>query len=375
MSDLIIKNAKLINDTIIDIAIHAGKIVAVGSLEPNAKTVIDLAGKHYVSAGWIDSHTHCFANSPIYYDEPDYIGVKAGVTAVVDAGSVGGLDIDEFYQLAKQAKTNVYSFLNISKIGLIRQNELADMNDIDKSLVEKKINAYPDFIIGLKVRMSRSCVGENGINPLLEAKELQKRCHLPLMVHIGNNPPELDDIADQLDKGDIITHCFNGKPNKIFDANNQLKDSVKRAIARGVILDIGHGGESFSFKVAKRAKALDIYPNTISTDIYSKNRLQGPVYNLANVMTKFLALDYSKQRIIDSVTKNAAEVLNLKNKGHIAVGYDADLTIFDIQPTNLKLTDAEGEVREVQQRFVALGCVISGELQITEEGINNGFKC
>lgn len=373
MYDLIIKNARLIDDTITDLAIEKGKIAVIGTVNETAKKIIDLKAQYYVSAGWIDSHTHCFARSPIYYDEPDCIGVKSGVTTVVDAGSVGANDIDEFYHLAKQAQTHVFSFLNISKIGLIRQNELADMNDIDIALFDQALQKYPQFIIGIKVRMSRSCVGDNGIKPLIQAKEMQKKNGLPLMIHVGNNPPNLDDIADILTKGDIITHCFNGKPNKIFDQNNQLKDSIKRAIKRGVILDIGHGGESFSFAVAEKAKDLNIYPNTISSDIYSKNRIHGPVFSLANIMTKFICMGYSKQRIIDSVTTNAATILHLAHKGRLAVGYDADITIFKFKQEKIALSDAEGEVREANEQFVPLACIVAGQLEITEEGIKDGI--
>lgn len=373
MYDLIIKNARLIDDTITDLAIEKGKIAVIGTVNETAKKIIDLKAQYYVSAGWIDSHTHCFARSPIYYDEPDCIGVKSGVTTVVDAGSVGANDIDEFYHLAKQAQTHVFSFLNISKIGLIRQNELADMNDIDIALFDQALQKYPQFIIGIKVRMSRSCVGDNGIKPLIQAKEMQKKSGLPLMIHVGNNPPNLDDIADILTKGDIITHCFNGKPNKIFDQNNQLKDSIKRAIKRGVILDIGHGGESFSFAVAEKAKDLNIYPNTISSDIYSKNRIHGPVFSLANIMTKFICMGYSKQRIIDSVTTNAATILHLAHKGRLAVGYDADITIFKFKQEKIALSDAEGEVREANEQFVPLACIVAGQLEMTEEGIKDGI--
>lgn len=373
MYDLIIKNTRLIDDTITDLAIEKGKIAVIGTVNETAKKIIDLKAQYYVSAGWIDSHTHCFARSPIYYDEPDCIGVKSGVTTVVDAGSVGANDIDEFYHLAKQAQTHVFSFLNISKIGLIRQNELADMNDIDIALFDQALQKYPQFIIGIKVRMSRSCVGNNGIKPLIQAKEMQKKSGLPLMIHVGNNPPNLDDIADILTKGDIITHCFNGKPNNIFDQNNQLKDSIKRAIKRGVILDIGHGGESFSFAVAEKAKDLNIYPNTISSDIYSKNRIHGPVFSLANIMTKFICMGYSKQRIIDSVTTNAATILHLAHKGRLAVGYDADITIFKFKQEKIALSDAEGEVREANEQFVPLACIVAGQLEITEEGIKDGI--
>lgn len=375
MYDLIIKKAKLINDSVTDIAINHGKIVEIGKdITAPSEQVLDLKSQHYISTGWIDSHTHCFARSPIYHDEPDLIGVKAGVTTVVDAGSVGALDIDEFYDLAMQAKTHVYSFLNISKIGLIRQNELADMQDVDVALFDKSLAKYPHFIIGIKVRMSRSVVGDNGILPLIKAKEMQKKTGLPLMIHVGNNPPELDEIADLLTKGDIITHCFNGKPNQIFDKQNNLRDSIKRAIERGVILDIGHGGESFSFAVAERAKCLDVYPNTISSDIYSKNRLQGPVFSLANVMSKFICLGYSKTRIIDSVTKNAAQILHLKNKGEIAIGYDADLTIFDVRKQTVLFTDSEGDVRECHEQFVPLASIVNNIIEIIQEGSENELR-
>ena len=375
MYDLIIKNAKLINDSVTDIAINHGKIVEIGKdITAPSEQVLDLKSQHYISAGWIDSHTHCFARSPIYHDEPDLIGVKAGVTTVVDAGSVGALDIDEFYDLAMQAKTHVYSFLNISKIGLIRQNELADMQDVDVALFDKSLAKYPHFIIGIKVRMSRSVVGDNGILPLIKAKEMQKKTGLPLMIHVGNNPPELDEIADLLTKGDIITHCFNGKPNQILNKQNNLRDSIKRAIERGVILDIGHGGESFSFAVAERAKCLDVYPNTISSDIYSKNRLQGPVFSLANVMSKLICLGYSKTRIIDSVTKNAAQILHLKNKGEIAIGYDADLTIFDVRKQTVLFTDSEGDVRECHEQFVPLASIVNNIIEIIQEGSENELR-
>ncbi|MDF7667787.1 amidohydrolase/deacetylase family metallohydrolase [Orbaceae bacterium ESL0727] len=373
--DLVIKNGRLIDDTIVDITINQGKIVAIApSLSHSAKQQLDLRGRHYVTAGWIDAHTHCFAHSPIYHDDPDLIGAQLGVTTVVDAGSTGAIDIDQFYALSQQAITHVYAFLNISKIGLIRQNELSDMQNIDPLLCQTAIAKYPHFIIGLKVRLSRSVVGDNDIQPLLKAKEIQKNTGLPIMVHIGNNPPDLDDIADLLRDGDIITHCFNGKPNKILDMSGNVRRSIENAIKRGVIMDIGHGGESFSFTVAERAKSLAVYPNTISSDIYSKNRLQGPVYSLAQVMTKFLCLDYSLKRIIDSVTQNPAHILRLPNKGQLQVGYDADLTIFDLKQEKITLSDAEGNTRQSSQQFMPLASIIVGQLVITSEGYQHDFS-
>lgn len=147
----------------------------------------------------------------------------------------------------------MFAFLNISRIGLLRQNELAELTDIDKHEAGRAIANHPGFIIGIKARMSSSVVGKNGTRPLVLVKEIQRENRqLPLMVHIGNNPPNLDEIADLLTRGDIITHCYNGKPNRILTPSGTLRESIQRALRRGVLLDVGHGTASFSFEVARR---------------------------------------------------------------------------------------------------------------------------
>lgn len=217
MFDLLLRRARLVDDTLTDIAIKAGKIAALGEINGPAVKTLDLHGEHYVSAGWIDSHVHCYPNSPIYHDEPDSVGINTGVTTVIDAGSTGADDVDDFYAITREAATEVYALLNISRVGLIAQNELANMANIDANAVHDAVKRHPDFIVGLKARMSSSVVGENGITPLERAKAIQKaNGDLPLMVHIGNNPPNLDEIAELLTSGDIITHCYNGKPNRIL---------------------------------------------------------------------------------------------------------------------------------------------------------------
>ena len=50
------------------------------------------------------------------------------------------------------------------------------------------------------------------------------------MVHIGNNPPNLDEIAELLSSGDIITHCYNGKPNRILTPSGELRASISSAL-------------------------------------------------------------------------------------------------------------------------------------------------
>lgn len=373
MYDILIKNALQANGGSIDIALNGNKIAAIGDLSSStAQQVLNLNNEVFVSAGWIDGHTHCYPKSPIYYDQPDSIGVAGGVTTVIDAGSTGADDIDDFASLAEQCTTHVHALLNISKIGLLRQNELADTDDINLDMVKNVLLRHPEFIVGLKVRMSGSVVGSNGIVPLQLAKTLQYECgSLPLMVHVGNAPPSLDDIVDLLGKGDVLTHCFNGKPNRILDQHGYLKLSVKQAMARGMKLDIGQGSASFSFEVAEQAMAQGIVPDTISSDIYCKNRCNGPVYGLAHLMSMFFTLGLTHEEIVERVTRKVAESLCLKGKGYLLPQYDADLTLYSFCNEPMQYIDAHGEYRTGHQQFIPLATVIDGKLMLTEKGQNH----
>ncbi|MGC1060513.1 amidohydrolase/deacetylase family metallohydrolase [Pantoea agglomerans] len=370
MYDLIIRGARLSDEQVVDIALQDGRIAAIGKVQGNAKHEHDLAGRYYLSAGWIDSHVHCYTKSPIYHDEADAIGVAHGVTTVVDAGSTGAEHIDDFYRLTRAAQTQVYALINIARTGIVTQNELADMKQIDGEAVQQAVARLPDFIVGLKARISSSVVGENGVQPLIKAKAIQQETGgLPLMVHIGNNPPNLDQIADLLTTGDIITHCFNGKPNRILTPQGELKAAVKQAIARGVKLDVGHGSASFSFEVARAAIAQGILPDTISSDIFCRNRLAGPVHNLAHVMSKFFSVGMTLPQVIDCVTVNAAAGLRLQRKGQLKVGYDADLTVFSVKEETRPFIDSEGEQVAGEKHLVPLAAVVAGTWIATEEGI------
>lgn len=369
MYDLLIKNALLCNGSLSDIAIENGKIAALGQIHETAAKVVDLAGRYRASAGWIDSHVHCYPASPIYFDEPDRVGIDAGVTTVVDAGSTGADDIADFDRLRQSSKTNVLALLNISRIGLAVQNELADLQNIDAVLASQAIRRHRGFVIGLKARLSSSVVGSNGLQPLSVAKAIQqKHGSLPLMVHVGNTPPDLGEIADLLDAGDILTHCYNGKPNRILDQDGQIRSQILQAIERGVLLDVGHGSSSFSFQVAHAALAQGILPYTISSDIYCRNRIKGPVFALAHVMSKFFTLGLSLEQVIDCVTLHAATALQLPAKGRLEAGMDGDLTLFDIRNTPCLFTDCEGGNETGEKQLIPLAAVVAGELFLLEEG-------
>lgn len=378
MYDMIIRAGRLGNGQLVDVAIKHGKIAALGSLPESseAKQTLTLGGQVHVSAGWIDGHTHCYPASPIYHDEPDKVGVASGVTTVIDAGSTGADDVDDFQRIAATCKTRVHALLNISRIGLLRQNELADPADIDPALAQAAIRRHPGFIVGIKARMSGSVVGESGLQPLRMAKQIQQaNGNLPLMVHVGNTPPDLDEIVALLGEGDLLTHCFNGKPNRILTPAGELRQAVREAMRRGLLLDIGHGGASFSFEVAELAIAQGILPHTISSDIYCKNRIKGPVYSLAHVMSKFFAIGMTLEQVLACVTHHAADALRLPGKGRLEVGADADITLFEVSCGPTLFTDTEAGTRNGDRQLLPLAALVGGELVLTHYGKSHHAFC
>lgn len=378
MYDMIIRAGRLGNGQLVDVAIKHGKIAALGSLPESteAKHTLTLGGQVHVSAGWIDGHTHCYPASPIYHDEPDKVGVESGVTTVIDAGSTGADDVDDFQRLAATCKTRVHALLNISRIGLLRQNEQADPADIDPALAQAAIRRHPGFIVGIKARMSGSVVGESGLQPLRMAKQIQQaNGNLPLMVHVGNTPPDLDEIVALLGDGDLLTHCFNGKPNRILTPAGELRQAVREAMRRGLLLDIGHGGASFSFEVAELAIAQGILPHTISSDIYCKNRIKGPVYSLAHVMSKFFAIGMTLEQVLACVTHQAADALRLPGKGRLEVGADADITLFQVSCGPILFTDTEAGTRNGDRQLLPLAALVGGELVLTHYGKSHHAFC
>jgi len=355
----VLQNVMLLDGAMVDIVIADGKI---SELTPpgqgKAACTIDGSGL-MASSGWIDLHVHAVSELAPYGDDIDEIGIKLGVTTIVDAGSCGADRIDAFHAKAAEAKTRVLSFLNISHIGLERIDELSDMAWLDEQKLSQALAQHADFIVGLKARISRSVVKEQGLEPLRRARQWSDRYKLPLMVHIGSGPPAIADVIDLLQQGDMITHFLNGKANNLFDQEGQPIPALLEALDRGVHLDVGHGTASFSFEVAEKAKAAGIHPHTISTDIYRNNRLNGPVYSLADTMSKFLLLGYSLHEVVSMVTSRAAARIGRPELGSITVGAPADLTLFEVVSGKKQLVDSEGQVR-VATEFINVQGVVAG---------------
>jgi dihydroorotase len=356
----VLRNLQLVDGRIMDIAIQDGIITAITpAAQAEGGRGLDCSGL-YVSSGWIDLHVHAVPELDPYGDDIDEIGVKQGVTTLVDAGSCGADRIGALYTASLKGDTRVFALLNISRIGLERTDELSQLEWIDRDKVLEAVATYPEFIVGLKARISQSVVRDSGIQPLKLARTLSEETKLPLMVHIGSAPPTITEVLELLQPGDVITHYLNGKSNNLFHADGTPLQGLLDAAAQGVHLDVGHGTASFSFQIAEQAKAAGIALNTISTDIYRGNRLNGPVYSMSNVLTKFLILGYSLEEVIQAVTVSAAEWLGKPELGQIKVGQQANLTLFALEAGEKLLKDSEGDVRVAKYYIEAKGVFTNG---------------
>lgn len=364
--ELLLRNFKLTDGTPVDVGVDRGRIAAIREAGSGAGMRVVEGGGAYVSGGWIDMHVHAFPEFDPYGDEIDEIGAKQGVTTIVDAGSCGADRIADLAASRAAARTRLFAFLNVSRIGLKRVDELSNLEWIDAGRVLEAANRFPDLIVGLKARISRSVVKDAGLKPLRLARALSEASGLRLMVHIGSAPPLIEDIVPLLQRGDIITHYLNGKPNNLFDAEERPLPVLEEAIRRGVHLDVGHGTASFSFRIAEAAKRCGIRPDTISTDIYRGNRVNGPVYSMANVLTKFLALGYPLEDVIAAVTTRAAAWLGKPELGRVRAGDPANLTLFEVRDEEVALVDSEGERRTANQRIEPKGVVINDEYMACE---------
>ncbi|WP_428950165.1 amidohydrolase/deacetylase family metallohydrolase [Streptomyces sp. cg35] len=342
-----------------DLAVRDGRIAAVGA--PGTLTGaerLDATGL-LVAPGLIDLHTHVYEPGTDLGVPADTVGVDQGVTTIVDAGSCGSDDWDDFGDnVVRPAATRVLSWLNISRHGLVhgRQELSRGPGDIDEAATEKVLRAHPDQVRGLKIRMSASVLGDSGLAPLEAAKRVAARAGVPVMVHVGNEPPHLGDVLDLLGEGDVVTHAFHGKPGGLFGSEPQ----ARAAVARGVRLDVGHGSASLNFAVAERALAAGFTPHTISTDLHNRN-VDGPVHSLVATLTKLLALGLTPQQVIRCSTLHAAQVIGLDGElGTLRTGAAADLTLLRLTEEAVTMTDADGATRTGTHRLRAAAVVRAG---------------
>ncbi|MEM7047891.1 MAG: amidohydrolase/deacetylase family metallohydrolase [Pseudomonadota bacterium] len=321
------------------IAIDDDGTIAPGAIK-GAQT-IDCEGC-YLSPGWCDLHVHIWHGGTNISVRAHQAGRATGVTAMADAGSAGEANFIGLREyVIDPSEETIRAFLNIGSIGLVacnRVSELIDMRSINIDKTLATIENHRDVICGVKVRASAVILGGWGMTPVKIAKHGARVANLPLMIHVGEPPPLLDEILDILEPGDIITHCFHGKTAGAITDTAALFERVRQHAQSGVVLDIGHGVASFNFEVARHALGEGLFPDTISTDLHLRN-IDGPVYDMALTLSKFLALGMPLDAVITAVTRRPRAILGLDSG--VAAGGRADFTVFSLDDANEQVLDSQ----------------------------------
>jgi dihydroorotase len=374
---LLIKGGHVIDpkngiDAVMDIALLNDTIakVAANIDVATAKNVIDAKGL-YVTPGLIDIHTHNFIGTTPNrylnnsYDAiaPDGFTFRCGVTTVVDAGSSGWRNFEQFLnQTIMHSKTRVLAFINIVGGGMQGGPYEQDLSDMDGKMTALTIRRYKQWVVGVKVAHYEGAEWA----PVDRAVEAGKVTGTPVMIDFGgSNPPlSLEELFMQhLRPGDIFTHAYAKVKGRmsIVDDNGKLRPFVFEARKKGIIFDVGHGGTSFSYSQAVPALKAGFFPNTISTDIHTGS-MNGDMKDLLNVMSKFLNMGMSVPELVKATTSEAAKVIHHEELGSLSVNTIADIALLRVENGKFGFTDAntrmEGDSKLLCELTVRAGKIV-----------------
>ncbi len=353
--ELLLKGGHLIDaknniDRPMDLGIRDGKIaeVAQNISEDSAEKVIDVSGL-YVTPGLVDMHVHVFmGNEPGAYIAngatsvmPDGYTFRAGVTTVVDAGSSGWRNFPLFKeQTIDKAKTRVLALLNIVGTGMksrFEEQDVSDMNPVMTAHSIKKL--YPDILVGIKAAHYWGDFTQVDL-----AVEAGKKANVPVMVDFGEHDPPNSIEAlfmEHLRPGDIFTHTYSHGPTQretIVDEQGKLKPFIFKAQERGIIFDLGHGGGAFTWRQALPATQQGFKADVVSTDLHTQSMNSG-MKDLSNVLSKFMAMGVSLPDAISRATWAPAKVIGRPDLGHLSVGAEADVAVFNLREGNFGFLD------------------------------------
>ena len=351
-----------------DVAIRQGKVARVAAQIPEseARQILD-ARKMIVTPGLVDIHVHVYDGVAPLGIPADPNCIAKGATTVVDAGSAGAHTFPGLRQyVIRVVETRVYALLNISVVGQSTLSdgnpfgELLDLRYANPKLAIRTIEQNRDVILGVKIRLSKNIAGENDLRALALAREAADAAGLPLMAHIGGTFSPLPNILAMLKPRDLVTHSFHGHEGGILDARDRVLPEVRRAMESGILLDVGHGAGSFAFRTAEKAFAQNVMPGTISSDVHQGN-VNGPVYDLATTLSKFLHLGMSLDDVIRRATANPAKALAFPSgTGSLKEGATADVAVFELREAPWDMVDSLGEKRPGKMRLKPMATIKGG---------------
>jgi dihydroorotase len=408
--DLVLRGGHVLDpargvDGVLDVAVRGGAIAALAPALPAARgtRTLDVRGR-LVVPGLIDTHAHVYQYvTGAFGMNPDLVGVRSGVTTVIDQGGASPLTIDGFRKfIAEPAATRVYAFIsNYLAGGLVghRYVKLYGPDGINVGETVRAIERNRDLVKGIKCHAEVGGYSRWGVETLRLATQAAREAKVPLYIHLGRLWAEEDgtridpdtvlaEVVPLLDPGDILAHPFTKNPGAFVSSEGKVHPLLREALARGVRIDIGRGGHA-SFAAARAVLEAGIRPFTIGADVhgYTIRRpldaawdagyfdesgrasrrdaavmLGGPVvFSLAQVMNELRGLGVSLAEVIAMATRNAAEAMGLAGEvGSLAPGRVADVTVLARDRGAWRVTDCLGSTIEIPERLRPELCLRAG---------------
>ena len=342
-----------------DILVTDGVITEIAEhIEAPEADVIDAEGM-YVSTGWLDSHCH-FANFG-----GDSVGIspvedllRQGVTYALDLGTLG-TDNYEDYRKTILWRTDLHfrNFLNISKYGAgVRPMDFTGPEDIDHDAVIAMANKYRYELMGLKARIDdKFCY--DPVYVMEQLRALGDELGMRIAVHAPRSRIGIEKLLTYMKKGDVLCHTLAGNSDvmRVVNDDGTIKQCVLEARERGVIFDLSHGSNAYSYDTAEAAWKAGFFVDTVSSDLHGRN-LNGPVFNLGVVMTKVHGLTGKPWWwVLNKTVAESVRLLDIRDKQtEITVGKPADLTVFRIETGEFTYLDSKKESRTFSEKATAV---------------------
>jgi dihydroorotase len=355
-----------------DVAINNGRIarVAAGIAAEQARKTLAADGL-YITPGLIDLHTHVYLNGRQSTLNPDETSLVTGATTVVDAGVSGWRTFDDFKKtIIDRATTRVLAMLNIAGGGMRDQQKLeSNLDDMEPAKTAEKARQHPGVIVGIKT----AHYGNPGFDALKRAVKAGRLAELPVMVDLGilsnSGRDTRTKLLDIMRPGDLHTHFYNDRQIELVDRfNGTIQPYMWEARRRGVLFDLGHGGGSFLWPVARKGIEQGFPPDTISTDLHPSSIMNQ--VSVPNCMSKLMALGMPLHDAVRRATLNPAKAIRkFPELGTLGEGRVADIAVLRLEEGVFSFKDSAGKKLSASRRLHCVMTIRDGSVVFDEDGL------
>lgn len=298
---------------------------------------------------------------------PDGFTFRSGVTTVGDAGSSGWRTFPEFKKnIIDKSQTRVLAFLNIIGDGMGQYQQ--NVNDMDPKMAAEVAISNKKDVVGFK----SAHFSGNPFIPLDSAVKAGNIADMPVMLDLTYpSKPTISSTEDlfmkHLRPGDIFTHMYR-LTFPFFYNNDKVSALAFAAQERGILFDIGHGGNGFTFARAIPSVQQGFLPYSISTDLHIASMNAG-MKDMTNIMSKFLNIGLPLKDVILRSTWNPAKEIKREELGNLSVGSVADIAIFSLKKGKFGFIDSHNYLLKGTKKLEAELTIRAGKIVWDQNGI------